>query len=215
MAIVALANAAGNADLLDPRFTFEIEAVRIDNFLRIGQFTSQSDGVSAHRCMISRAQLHDAGGHAQIAQTVRHFSDLNQMTARRFESLMNIPQRAGAAKTGKLEPCRGVAFSNVASPVDAQEIEGNAPRSGALHARQAMGDLLLRSAKMKAQPIDVMPCFPGNFKEALVGQAQSPCEIVGEPDPPQSPRGVRAETSLGNAEIYEVVILHDGNLMGQ
>jgi hypothetical protein len=103
---------------------------------RHGDLAAQRDGVAAHRRAPGAAGFRDVAGEDHVAHAVGRFGQLAQEAARRLEGAVHVPQRAGAAEAGELQPRGGVALGDRAGLIDADEEEGHALGARALQGRE-------------------------------------------------------------------------------
>jgi hypothetical protein len=153
------------------------------------------------------ARFDDIARQADIAHAVRRLGKLAQNAAGCLERLMHVPQWAGAAEAGELQPGRGVAFGDCPRLIDPGEEEWDALGAGALQGREAVPGLLDRGAEAVGQRVEVVAQIARRRQRRLIGQDRRPGEVVRQPDAGDCPR-------LGAAETGEIEGCLDQPLMG-
>ena len=106
VAVAPLADAAGDADRLVGGVVADVEVVGVDERAGVGDLAAEADGVAPDRGAEAAAGLGDVAGEAEVAHAVRGLGELAQEAARGLEGAVHVPERAGAAEAGELQPRR-------------------------------------------------------------------------------------------------------------
>ena len=131
-ALVAFANTAGDADLVECVGVVEIEAIGIGERFGMRGLAAERDGVAANGGVEAGSTFGDRAGERNVAYAVRGLGELADDAAGLFEGLVDVPKRAGRGKAGELEFGGAVAFGNGAGAIDPNEEEGDAAGAWAL-----------------------------------------------------------------------------------
>jgi hypothetical protein len=123
--VLALADAAGDADRFKGARIGQIQIIGIDEIGRVAQFAAQRDGEAARGRAKTAAGFRDIARKADVAHPVGRFGQLAQETARCLERAMHVPQGAGAAEAGELQTRGRMALGDRARLIDADEEEGD------------------------------------------------------------------------------------------
>ncbi len=99
--------------------------------------------------------------------------------------MVQIPDRAGAAETRKMQAVRAEALGDIAGRVEPDHEKRHAAGTRPLQRRQAMADLLEARAKTSGKHAEIVTESLGRIGECLVRQQHGAREIIDEPDPDQ------------------------------
>ncbi len=99
-AILAPADAAGEADPVEGLGPIDDPIVGMDRIAGKADRTAEPDGVAPHRRAKARSARDDGAGQADLALAVRRLRQLPHALLRAFEGLVHHPERAGATEAG-------------------------------------------------------------------------------------------------------------------
>jgi hypothetical protein len=174
---------------------------------------AEPDGIAADRRAEAAAGLLHVAGEAEVAHAVGRLGQLAQEAARRLEGLVDVPERAGAAEAGELEPRRRVALGDRAGLVDADEEERHALGARPLQRREAVRHLLDRGAEGRGRAPRGRGAGLARGREAAVGQERGAGEVVGKADLGDGAGLFGLEAGEVERGLEQVVLLEERDLV--
>ena len=147
VAVGAFADPAGNADGFKGLWVGDVQTVSVNQRARVFDLATKADGVAAGGRAPMSALFADGAGQAEVAASVRGFGELAQETPRGFKGHMHVPERARAAKAGKLKGGGRMAFGDRAGLIHADKEKRNAALAWSLQGGKAVRDLFDGSPK--------------------------------------------------------------------
>ena len=186
-AVVAFTHPAPGADR---RRTVrrQVQALRVHQPVGVPDLAAQPDGEGLARLTVPGRPALDGAGHPHVVAPVRHLGDLHQNLARVGERLVDVPQRAGAARGREVKTGGGLALRHVTGPVHPDEGERHAAHRRALQRREAVADGLVAHLVEGRKAFDVVAELLAHLVELPVGQHGGGGEVAGQAQPGQPAR---------------------------
>ena len=124
-----------------------VEAVGVDGPPGVPCLATEADGEEFSGFAVAFAVVADRACYPQVGAAVGHVRQLAHDAPWGGESVVYVPQGAGAAEVREVEAGGGLTFGDVSGAVDTHEGERDAAQVGALQRGQPMADGLVTNAE--------------------------------------------------------------------